>query len=154
MPSFDRVRVADFEPALEAAMAKTPDRAVALMEAVWKPAVARVREEVADMQAIADAEGAGIRIEPWDYRFYAAKVRKAKYDLDESEITPQPAARKAAGGDVLHGRRTLRLSFPAGGSAGRAGLPPGRRRRSLTATSLRSCPTTVTTPSRRRANRS
>ena len=69
-------------------MAKTPDRAVALMEAVWKPAVARVREEVADMQAIADAEGAGIRIEPWDYRFYAEKVRKAKYDLDESEITP------------------------------------------------------------------
>ena len=88
VPSFDRVRVADFEPALEAAMAKTPDRAVALMEAVWKPAVARVREEVADMQAIADAEGAGIRIEPWDYRFYAEKVRKAKYDLDESEITP------------------------------------------------------------------
>jgi peptidyl-dipeptidase Dcp len=73
---------------LEDSMAKTPDRAVALMEAVWKPAVARVREEVADMQAIADAEGAGIRIEPWDYRFYAEKVRKAKYDLDESEITP------------------------------------------------------------------
>ena len=73
---------------LENSMAKTPDRAVALMEAVWKPAVARVREEVADMQAIADAEGAGIRIEPWDYRFYAEKVRKAKYDLDESEITP------------------------------------------------------------------
>jgi peptidyl-dipeptidase Dcp len=73
---------------LENSMAKTPIRAVALMEAVWKPAVARVREEVADMQAIADAEGAGIRIEPWDYRFYAEKVRKAKYDLDESEITP------------------------------------------------------------------
>ena len=73
---------------LENSMAKTPDRAVALMEAVWKPAVARVREEVADMQAIADTEGAGIRIEPWDYRFYAEKVRKAKYDLDESGITP------------------------------------------------------------------
>ncbi len=73
---------------LENSMAKTPDRAVALMEAVWKPAVARVREEVADMQAIADAERAGIRIEPWDYRYYAEKVRKAKYDLDETEITP------------------------------------------------------------------
>jgi peptidyl-dipeptidase Dcp len=73
---------------LENTMAKTPDRAMQLMEAVWTPAVARVREEVADMQAIADREGAGIRIEPWDYRYYAEKVRKAKYDLDETEITP------------------------------------------------------------------
>ena len=73
---------------LEDSMAKTPERAMKLMEAVWKPAVARVREEVADMQAIADAEGAGIRIAPWDYRFYAEKVRRAKYDLDEGEITP------------------------------------------------------------------
>jgi peptidyl-dipeptidase Dcp len=73
---------------LENSMAKSPERAVALMEAVWKPAVARVREEVADMQTIADAEGAGIRIEPWDYRFYAEKVRQAKHDLDEGEIMP------------------------------------------------------------------
>ncbi len=73
---------------LEDSMAKTPAAAVALLEAVWKPAVARVREEVADMQAIADAEGAGITIAPWDYRSYAEKVRKARYDLDEAEITP------------------------------------------------------------------
>jgi peptidyl-dipeptidase Dcp len=58
------------------------------MEVVWTPAVARVREEVADMQAIADKEGAGISIEPWDYRYYAEKVRKARYDLDATEITP------------------------------------------------------------------
>jgi Zn-dependent oligopeptidase len=49
---------------------------------VWAPAVARVREEVADMQATADREGAGIRIAPWDYRYDAEKVRKARYDLD------------------------------------------------------------------------
>lgn len=73
---------------LENAMAKTPERAMELMEAVWKPAVDRVREEVADMQRIADAEKAGIRIEPWDYRYYAEKVRKAKYDLDENQIKP------------------------------------------------------------------
>jgi peptidyl-dipeptidase Dcp len=73
---------------LENTMAKSPERAMQLMEAVWTPAVARVREEVADMQAIADKEGAGIKIEPWDYRYYAEKVRKAKYDLDETEITP------------------------------------------------------------------
>jgi peptidyl-dipeptidase Dcp len=73
---------------LENAMAKEPARAMRLMEEVWPPAVARVHEEVADMQAIADREGGGIRIAPWDYRYYAEKVRKAKYDLDETEITP------------------------------------------------------------------
>ena len=73
---------------LENQMAKTPERAVELMEAVWKPAVARVHEEVADMQAIADAEHAGIRIAPWDYHFYSEKVRKAKYDLDENDLKP------------------------------------------------------------------
>src|SRR5216684_858649 len=73
---------------LEDSMAKTPERAMALLEAVWKPAVARVHEEVADMQAIANAERAGIKIEPWDYRFYAEKVRKAKYDLDQNDVKP------------------------------------------------------------------
>jgi peptidyl-dipeptidase Dcp len=73
---------------LENTMAATPERAMELMEAVWSPALARVREEVRDMQAIADQDGAGIQIEPWDYRYYAEKVRKARYDLDENEFTP------------------------------------------------------------------
>jgi len=73
---------------LENSMAKTPERAMQLMEAVWKPAVARVHEEVADMQALADKEGAKIKIEPWDYRYYAEKVRKAKFDLDQNEVKP------------------------------------------------------------------
>jgi peptidyl-dipeptidase Dcp len=73
---------------LENTMAKTPERAMELMEAVWKPAVARVHEEVADMQALADKESAGIQIAPWDYRYYAEKVRKAKYDLDQNEVKP------------------------------------------------------------------
>ena len=72
----------------ENAMAKTPERAMQLLEAVWPPAVARVREEVAGMQALADAEGAKITIEPWDYRFYSEKVRKAKYDLDTDAVKP------------------------------------------------------------------
>ncbi len=67
-------------------MAKTPDAATKLMMRVWKAAVARAREEIADMQAIADAEKSGIKIEPWDYRFYAEKVRKAKYDIDQNEV--------------------------------------------------------------------
>jgi peptidyl-dipeptidase Dcp len=71
---------------LENAMAKTPERAMELMEAVWPAAIARVAEEVADMQALANKEGAKITIEPWDYRYYAEKVRKAKYDLDQNEV--------------------------------------------------------------------
>ncbi len=78
---------------LEDSMARTPERAMQLMEAVWKPAVGRVREEVADMQQLADAASAAagtarITIEPWDYRYYAEKVRKAKYDLDTNELKP------------------------------------------------------------------
>ena len=69
-------------------MAKTPENTMALMMQVWPKAVARVKEEVRDMQAIADKEGAGITIEPWDYRYYAEKVRKAKYDLDFNEVKP------------------------------------------------------------------
>ncbi len=73
---------------LEPQMAKTPEATMELMMKVWPKAVARVREEVADMQKIADDEGAGITIEPWDYRYYAEKVRKAKYDLDFNEVKP------------------------------------------------------------------
>jgi peptidyl-dipeptidase Dcp len=69
-------------------MAKTPDAAMNLMLKVWKAAAARVREEVAEMQKIADAEKAGFKIAAWDYRYYSEKVRKAKYDLDQNEVKP------------------------------------------------------------------
>jgi peptidyl-dipeptidase Dcp len=71
---------------LQNRMAKTPENAMALMNAVWPSAIARVKEEVADMQAVADKNGDNITIEPWDYRFYAEKVRKQKYDLDSDEV--------------------------------------------------------------------
>ncbi len=71
---------------LENRMAKTPGRARELMDAVWEPALARVAEEVADMQALADAEGAGIAIAPWDYRYYAEKVRAARYEFDSDQV--------------------------------------------------------------------
>jgi len=73
---------------LEPTMAKTPEATMALMMKVWPKAVARVREEVADMQKVADEQGDKITIEPWDYRYYAEKVRKAKYDLDFNEVKP------------------------------------------------------------------
>lgn len=71
---------------LENAMAKTPEKAMELLESVWKLAINRVHEEVADMQALADEEKAGVKIEAWDYRFYAEKVRKSRYDFDQNEV--------------------------------------------------------------------
>jgi len=67
-------------------MAGTPEKAMTLMESVWRPALNLVRSEVAEMQQIADEEKAGIKIAAWDYRYYAEKVRKAKYDLDQNEV--------------------------------------------------------------------
>jgi peptidyl-dipeptidase Dcp len=71
---------------LQDRMAKSPQRAMDLMMSVWPAAIARVAEEVADMQALAKQQGDDISIEPWDYRFYAEQVRKAKYDLDSDEV--------------------------------------------------------------------
>ena len=68
-------------------MAKSPAKAMDLMMRVWKPAVARVHQEVADMKPFAAKDGI-TTIEPWDYRFYQEKVRKAKYDLSQDEIKP------------------------------------------------------------------
>lgn len=67
-------------------MAKDPKRAMDLLMRVWPAARARVTEEVADMQVLANNEQAGITIEPWDYRYYMEKVRKARYDLDQNEF--------------------------------------------------------------------
>lgn len=86
----ERARILGFPThahwSLDDCMAKTPDAAMGLMLRVWKASINRVHQEVADMQKIADAEGAKITIEPWDYRFYAEKVRKAKYDIDQNEV--------------------------------------------------------------------
>lgn len=67
-------------------MAKSPKETLELMESVWKPAVEKVHQDVADMQKIVDADGGNFKIQPWDYRYYAEKVRKSKYDLDQNEV--------------------------------------------------------------------
>ena len=69
---------------LQNRMAKTPKNAIDLLETIWPSATERVAEEVANMQMIANQDQ--IVIAPWDYRFYAEKVRKEKYDLDSEEV--------------------------------------------------------------------
>jgi peptidyl-dipeptidase Dcp len=96
---------------LEDSMARNPERAMDLMMKVWPPATARVHEEVADMQAIANKEGAGIKIEPWDYRYYAEKVRKEKYDLDETQITPYMQLENLREGMFFMAKELLGFTF-------------------------------------------
>ena len=67
-------------------MAKEPQKTLDLMNSVWKPAVEKVKNDVSAMQKMVYEERGNFKIQPWDYRFYAEKVRKAKYDLDQNEI--------------------------------------------------------------------
>ena len=69
-------------------MAQKPQKTLDLMMSVWTPAVEKVHADVAEMQKMVAAEGGNFQIEPWDYRYYSEKVRKAKYDLDQNDVKP------------------------------------------------------------------
>lgn len=88
----DRARLLGFsshaEFRMQDTMAKTPARAQELMMRVWPAAVARVREEVANMQTLARKSDPRLTIEPWDYRYYQEKVRKQRYNLTQEEVKP------------------------------------------------------------------
>ncbi|WP_371186422.1 M3 family metallopeptidase [Thalassotalea maritima] len=73
---------------LETNMAKTPENVYGLLDRVWPASLARAKQEVADMQAYAESEGFKGKLEAWDWWYYSEKVRKAKYDLDESVTKP------------------------------------------------------------------
>ncbi len=78
-PSFAHFATAD-------RMARTPEAALGLMTKTWEAVIGPTRALVADLQAIADAEGAGIRLAPWDRLFYSAKLRKSRFDLDADAV--------------------------------------------------------------------
>ncbi len=67
-------------------MAKNVENAEELLMQIWRPAVKKVGEEVAEMQAVVNENGGDFKIAPWDYYYYAEKVRQKKYDLDESKV--------------------------------------------------------------------
>jgi peptidyl-dipeptidase Dcp len=92
-------------------MAGDPQAARALMERVWPAAVARVREEVADMQALAAQEGLHDPIEPWDYLYFAEKVRKARYDIDQAAIKPYFELNNMLAAAIWSAERRFRLAF-------------------------------------------
>jgi peptidyl-dipeptidase Dcp len=96
---------------LENTMMQDPYAALELMESVWTPAIARVAEEVADMQALAENLGHQITIEPWDYRYYAEKVRKDRYDLDEGEVSEYLQLDKLVDGMFWVGGELFDMAF-------------------------------------------
>lgn len=73
---------------LQDQMAQTPAPAMNLLANIATPAVAKAKEEAKAIQALIDAQNGGFKLEPWDWDFYSEQVRKAKYDLDESQIKP------------------------------------------------------------------
>ena len=77
---------ADF--VLDDNMAKTPERVYELLDRVWKPALEVAKADEKELQAAMNADGVAGKLEPWDWRYYAEKVRKARYDLDDQELRP------------------------------------------------------------------
>jgi peptidyl-dipeptidase Dcp len=73
---------------LQKKMAKTPDNVYSFLNDIWKPTVLKAKSEVEEMQKIIDAEGSKFKLEPWDWWYYAEKVKKEKYALDEEMLRP------------------------------------------------------------------
>jgi peptidyl-dipeptidase Dcp len=73
---------------LDDQMAKTPDAAIKLLTDIGVPAVSKARGEAARMQTLIDQQQGGFTLEPWDWQYYAERVRKAEYDLDEAQTKP------------------------------------------------------------------
>ncbi len=96
---------------LETNMAKTPDGAVDFLLKVWKPALVRAQEEIADMQAFVDAEGGNFAIEGWDWWYYAEKVRTAKYAFDAAQMKPYFQLDNVRGGAFYVAGKLFGVSF-------------------------------------------
>jgi peptidyl-dipeptidase Dcp len=73
---------------LEKNTAKNPENIYVLLDQIWPAGLAQAKNELADMQALSDAEGGDYTVQAWDWRFLAAKIRKQRYDLDEEQTRP------------------------------------------------------------------
>ena len=92
-------------------MAKTPQAAKDLLMKIWAPAIKQVKKEVSEMQAIVKAEGGKFKIEPWDYYYYAEKVRQKKYALDEDEVRQYFAVDNVVKGIFTMAERLYGVTF-------------------------------------------
>lgn len=98
---------------IEDKMAKTPEEAMNLLTQVWTAAQPKINEEIADMQKLASAEATPVKLESWDWWYYAEKVRKAKFDLDQEELRPYFQADSVMQGAFWTANQLYGLTFEA-----------------------------------------
>jgi len=96
---------------LEENMAKNPANVYKLLDQVWQPALAQAKKEAADLQKLIDEEGGNFKLMPWDWWFYAEKLRKAKYDLDEDMLRPYFKLENVRAGAFEVAHRLYGLTF-------------------------------------------
>ncbi len=96
---------------LENRMAKEPKAVTSFLDRLWKPALERAGAEARAMQALIDREKGGFRLAPWDWWYYAEKLRKENYDLDESELRPYFSLDSVSAGVFGLGERLFGLKF-------------------------------------------
>jgi len=92
-------------------MAKKPENVYDLLMKVWNPALVRAKEEAADIQKTIDREGGKFKLESWDWWYYAEKVRKEKFDLDESSLRPYFKLENVLQGSFLVANKLFGISF-------------------------------------------
>ena len=100
---------ADYQ--MDAVMAKTVKNAEDLLYQIWTPAIAKVKEEVADMQAYVNNHGGDFKIAPYDYYYYAEKVKKEKFDLSEDDVRPYFQLENVLKGIFLMANRLYGITF-------------------------------------------
>lgn len=96
---------------LDDCMAKTPDAVYKLLKQVWNPALRKALAEAAEYRQIIRKEGATFDLQPWDWRYYAEKVRKSKYDLSDEEIRPYFQLEHVRDGVFMLANRLYGLTF-------------------------------------------
>src|SRR5207247_716805 len=103
-PSFAHYRLDD-------AMAKTPEAVRGLLDRVWAPARRRALADRDAMQAMVQQEGGNFALAPWDWRYYAEKLRKAHFDLDEAAVKPYMQLNQIFEAAFYTANRLFGLSF-------------------------------------------
>ena len=96
---------------LETTMAKNAKNVMDFLPTVWNPALKQAKKEAAELQKIMDAEGRGEKLEPWDWWFYAEKLRRQKYNLDEEALKPYFKLENVRQGVFDLASRLYRLKF-------------------------------------------
>lgn len=99
------------EYVLEEAMAKTPEKAFDLLNKLWEPALANAKKEEAEIAVLMKSDGIQDGVQPYDWRYYTEKLRKQKFDLEESEIKPYFAIDNVRNGIFMVAEKLYGLKF-------------------------------------------